>query len=61
VNKNIVLVLRLLTSLSALGFLVNGGYEYMILGQTADASLSLSLCALLLTWYIDITKQDRRI
>jgi hypothetical protein len=61
VGKNVALVLRLLTSLFALAFLVNGGYEYMILNQTADASLSLSLCALLLTWYIDITKQDRKI
>jgi hypothetical protein len=61
VSKNVALVLRLLTSLFALAFLVNGGYEYMIMGHTADASLSLSLCALLISWYLDLRKQDRRI
>ena len=60
-SKLTVLILRLFTSLFALAFLINGGYEYMILGQTADAAFSVSLCALFMSWYLDLRKQDRRI
>ena len=57
----LVLTTRLLTSLFALAFLLNGVYEYYNLHNTSDAALSVAICALLINWYLDVAKQDREV
>lgn len=61
-NNNLpALVFRLFILLMSLAFLVNGGYEYFFLNETADAAFAIAMSALLLNWYMDSAKQDKRI
>jgi hypothetical protein len=61
-NNNLpTLIFRLVVLLMSLAFLVNGGYEYFFMNETADAAFGIAMSALLLNWYMDSTKQDRKI
>lgn len=61
-NKALLtLTIRLLTSLFAMSFLLNGVYEYYNLHNTSEAAFNFAMCALLLNWYLDVAKQDREV
>jgi hypothetical protein len=62
VNNNLpTLIFRLVVLLMSLAFLVNGGYEYFFMNETADAAFGIAMSALLLNWYMDSRKQDKRV
>lgn len=60
-KTQLTLALKLILALFALAFLVNGAYEKMILDQSADAALYVALSALLISCYLDIGKQDKKL
>jgi hypothetical protein len=55
----LVLTARLVLCVLALGFVVNGGYEYMILNHVDKAAFNIALASLIISWYLDSRKEDK--